>query len=200
MSSLENIENVHFLKTYINPNQFISTLEPLQQQFPLLLQNFIQYYVYFYKDPESQEYEQMFNTNEGNINSSISQMFSLFNDVEHNTNIINDRLLELNKLIEREKKLNKKLKKKLGMLENTANASEELIDNYKDMYESEYLRIWGICLSIIIAIFAILYVYNFGGKNSEAKRPIQKSIGNNLKNIENNLKNDYRKYRKYRRQ
>ena len=67
------------------------------------------------------------------------------------------------------------------------------------MYETEYLRIWGLCLSIIVAIFVISSVYNFGGK-----RPIQKSIGdirktseNIEKSIGNTLKNDYRKYRRY---
>lgn len=203
MSSLENIENDQFLKTYINPNQFINTLEPLHEQFPLLLENFIQYYVYFHRDPESQEYEKMFYTIEGNINSSNSQLNSLSRDVDHNINIINDRLLKLNELIKREKRVNKKLKKKLGIIENTANASEELIDEYKDVYESEYLRIWGLCLSIIVAIFVIASVYNFGGKKVESKSPIQKSIGKTSQNIEksigNTLKNDYRKYRRDRR-
>ena len=53
-------------------------------------------------------------------------------------------------LIRKEKKKNRELKLKLGIIEHKNSAASELIYDYKEMYESDYLRNWALFLSIVV--------------------------------------------------
>ena len=81
------------------------------------------------------------------------------NNVQINTDEINKKLFSLNTLIKQEKKRNLELKLKLGIVEDKNNASTELITDYKDIYLSDYLRNWGLFLSILVAVFTITKVF-----------------------------------------
>lgn len=133
-----------------NPIYFRQQLEKLQSQLPAILNDFSKYYVFFNKNPEYSEYEKMFENLKGNLNNINSELFALSNNVELSIEEINKKLLVLNILIEKEKKKNKELKFKLGIAEHKNNAASELIYDYKDMYESEYLRNWALFLSILV--------------------------------------------------
>ena len=65
----------------------------------------------------------------------------------------------LNGLIKIEKERNKELKKKLGIEENKNSAASELIMDYKNMYESGYLRNWALLLSIFLVGYTISKIY-----------------------------------------
>ena len=78
----------------------------------------------------------------------------------HNFFPLNKKLFTLDILIRREKERNKELKRKLGIVEHKNNASSEMISNYKEMYDSGYLRNWGLLLSIFVGIFTIKNVYS----------------------------------------
>jgi hypothetical protein len=80
--------------------------------------------------------------------------------VERSIDFLNAKLIELNTLIRKEKKINHHLKRQLGMVEGTVNSSEELIDEFTEMYNSAYLQNWGIFVSILAAIFTTNIVYN----------------------------------------
>ena len=101
----------------------------------------------------------MFENIKGNLNEINMNLFSLSNDVQINTDKINDQLFILDRLIKKEKTQNKKLKMKLGIVEHKNNASIELISDYKQMYEYGYLRNWGLFLSIIIVAISIKKIY-----------------------------------------
>ena len=90
------------------------------------------------------------------------------NDVQSNTNKINEQLLSLNKDINDEKKKNKKLKSQLNIVEDNNNASTELITNYMEMYDSGYLRNWALFLSILIAGTFISKIFKNQGINKIA--------------------------------
>ena len=66
------------------------------------------------------------------------------------TEIINEKLLELDKLIMKEKKMNRELKRRLGIVENTYNGSDEMIHNFKDMYELQYLTNFATFAGIVV--------------------------------------------------
>jgi hypothetical protein len=53
-------------------------------------------------------------------------------------------------MIQNEKKINRELKVKLGIVEHKNNAASEVIYDYKQIYESGYLRNWGLFLSIVV--------------------------------------------------
>jgi hypothetical protein len=132
----------------------------------------------------------MFDNIRNNLSSIGSQMFSLSNDIQMNTNTLNDRLVSLSSYIESEKKKNKILKTKMGIVEERNNASNELIDDYKNIYDEEYLRNWGLVLSILIAFFAVNHMYgNINGDMNTNVANMGANAYDNMKNIGENIQN-----------
>jgi hypothetical protein len=133
-----------------SPEQFLQKLQELQSQLPAILADFTKYYVFFNKNPEYPEYEQFFQNIKSNLNNVNSKLFMLSNDVQSNTDKINEKLFALDFLIRTEKNKNRELKSKLGIVEHKNSAASELIYDYKEMYESGYLRNWALFLSIVV--------------------------------------------------
>jgi hypothetical protein len=67
-------------------------------------------------------------------------------------------MVNLNKSISKAKYQNAKLKKNIGLVENETNTSNEMISNYKEMYDYAYLRNWALLLSIMLYIGVITKV------------------------------------------
>jgi hypothetical protein len=139
------------------PKSFLSTMQTLQNQLPSILDDFSQYYVFYYKNPNDTEYQQMFSNIKSNLNNIHSQLFSLSNNVDSNTNTISKELLSFNKEIQLLKTQNDKLKKKIGIANQKNGSANEMIYNYKQLYDIGYVRNWGILLSILLS-FTILSV------------------------------------------
>jgi DNA repair ATPase RecN len=142
-----------------NPEEIRAKIHALQEQLPVILEDFKKYFVFYNKNPEYPEYQQMFENIKSNLNKINSQLFTLSNEINFNTEEINKKMFALNVLIRKEKEKNKELKKKLKFVEHKNNASTELISDYKKMYDYGYLRNWGLILSIIISIVFIKNVY-----------------------------------------
>ena len=96
MSSLENNDITQKLP---KPSQFTNKLETLQNQLPAILQDFQKYYVFYTKNPEYPEYQQMFQNIKGNLNTINSDLFTLSNSVQSSTDVLNTSLVELYNLI-----------------------------------------------------------------------------------------------------
>jgi len=154
-----SIENNDITQKLPQSSQFTTKLETLQNQLPAILEDFKKYYVFFKKNPEYPEYQQMFQNIKGNLNTINSDLFTLSNSVQSTTDAVNTKLVELNNLIKREQETNRELKRKLGIVENESNASSELISDYKQMYDSEYLKNWGLFFSILVAVSIISKTY-----------------------------------------
>jgi len=149
----ENISN------FEQPKQFLQNLDTLQTQLPAILEDFKKYYVFYNKNPEYQDYQTNFQNIKGNLNNINGQLFSLLNSIESNTDNLNKKLFSLNQLINKEKEINSKLKKKLGIVVNKNEVAFELISDYKNIYNSEYLRNWALCIATIIVGFTIKIIY-----------------------------------------
>ena len=154
-----SIENNDITQNLPPSSQFTSKLETLQNQLPAILEDFKKYYVFYKKNPEYPEYQQMFQNIKGNLNTINSDVFTLSNSVQSTTDVLNTNLVELYNLIKTEQETNRELKGKLGIVENEINASSELISDYKQMYESEYFKNWGLFLSILFAVSIISKTY-----------------------------------------
>jgi hypothetical protein len=142
-----------------NPEQFTNNLHTLQEIIGPILDDFQKYYVFYNKNPEYPDYQSMFDKVKGQIIKLCSDLFTLENNVDASIDKINKALVELNLLIREEKKTNRNLKKKLGITESENNAASELISNYEEMYDSGYLRNWGLGISILFAGAIISKVY-----------------------------------------
>jgi hypothetical protein len=155
----KNIDLDLLLDNYKNPLEFKEKVESLKQQLPSILEDFKKYYIFYNKNPEYPEYQQMFENIKSNLNKISSQLFVLSNEVETGTDDLNQKLFALDILINIEKKKNRELKKKLGIIGHKNNATSEMIDNYEEIYESQYLRNWALFFSIIFAGLTIKNVY-----------------------------------------
>jgi hypothetical protein len=147
------------LNDFEEPHVFISKLHALHEQLPHILEDFIKYYIFYNKNPDYPEYSQMFANIKGNLNTINSNLFMLSNSVDVNTGKISQKLSGLNELIQREKKVNRVLKRKLGILEQQIDSTDEMIFDYSQMYDEVYLRNWALFLSILVSGLAISVVF-----------------------------------------
>ena len=81
-------------------------LKTLNEQLPSILDEFKNYYVFFNKYPEDQEYQNHFENITNNLTKVFSNLFILSNDVDNSTQEINEKLIDLNVLIQKEKDIN----------------------------------------------------------------------------------------------
>ena len=137
------------------PNTFLNKLNRLKEQLPSILDDFKKYYVFYNKNPENNEYQQMFENIKNNLNNINSQLFVIKNNVQSEIDKLNKNMVNLNKLIQNDKEINTDIKKKLRNIYNKNYSTYELISDYNKMYDIEYLRNWALLLSIILVCIIV---------------------------------------------
>jgi hypothetical protein len=133
----------------VSPDTFRDKITILQAKLTPILDDFEKYYVFYNKNPEFDEYKNMFDNIKNNLQQISADLFSLSNSVDVNTEEINKKLKNLNILITEERKKNRELKGQLGIVGSEYDGSYEMINNYKEMYNNEYLKNWGLFLGVI---------------------------------------------------
>lgn len=144
------LEQDNLIDDLTKPQIFLSKINTLKEKLPPILDDFKKYYVFYNKNPEYSEYQQMFENIKGNLQNINSELFMTSNNVEKDTETINDRLQKINALIAKEKMKNKQLKKRLGIVEKKYNGSDELISDYKEIYNLDYLTNFALFYGIIV--------------------------------------------------
>ena len=153
-------QNEEILNTnFENPKNYIENIITLKQQLPHILDDFIKYFVLYNKDPNYPGYQSTFENNKSNLNKLSSSLFMISNDVEVNIDNINNLYKTLDILIKKERAKNRELKRKLGIVESKTNSSNEMIDDYSEIYDIGYLRNWALFLSIITSGILISVVF-----------------------------------------
>ena len=155
------IENID--ENFMKPEQFDEKLDVLNGSVNLLLDEFKKVYVISKMHPANQEYQQQYANMVAGLNQLQSKLFSASNDVQVNIDKINKAMMTLDNRIRKEREKNRELKLKLGIVENKSNASSEMIDNYKQIYDEQYIRNWALGLSTIICIMTIGSVFKKQG-------------------------------------
>jgi len=143
----------------VTPEKLNLDLQTLYKQVPTILDDYKKAYLFYNKNPQNNEYQQKLETVTNQLNNIASKLFMLYNNIETNTDEINKKLFIINILIENAKEKNKKLKRKLGFVEHRHNITDDMINDYKLIYNIGYLRNWGLVLSIIIVGFTISKVF-----------------------------------------
>ena len=149
------------------PQVFLSQINTLKEKLPSILDDFKKYYVFYNKNPEYSEYQQMFENIKGNLQNINSELFMTSNNIEKDTESINDRLQKINILIEKEKIKNRQLKRRLGIIEKKYNGSDELISDYKEIYNLDYLKNFALFYGLIL--LGLIMDLKFRGKPSIPK-------------------------------
>ena len=160
--SIEHTDEQQFMAQFVKPEFFTERVQTLQQQLPPILDDFNKYFVLYNKTPNYPEYENMFNNIKQNLNSLGASLFIVSNDVDTNIDNINKAFKSLDILINRERERNRELKRKLGIVETEANSSKEMIQDYNEMYDDDYLRNWGLFLSTVVVGVSISKMFTFG--------------------------------------
>ena len=154
------------------PDFFLSQINTLKEKLPSILDDFKKIFIIFNKTPESNEHQQMFDHIKSNLQKINSELFMTTNNIEKDTEYINKKLHKLDVLIRKEKIKNKALKKKLGIVQEEYNGSDELIDDYKNIYNLYYLNNFALFIGIIL--FSLIMSKVFSSK-SPIKTPIKTS-------------------------
>jgi chromosome segregation ATPase len=144
------LEQDNLMDDLTKPPVFLSKINTLKEKLPSILDDFKKYYIFYNKNPEYTEYQQMFENIKSNLQSINSELFMTSNNIEKDTESINDRLQKINILIQKEKMKNQQLKKKLGIVEKKYNGSDELISDYKEMYNLDYLNNFALLFGVIL--------------------------------------------------
>jgi hypothetical protein len=158
---MEYTNEQQFMAQFVKPEFFTERVKTLQQQLPPILDDFNKYFVLYNKTPNYPEYENMFNNIKQNLNSLGASLFMVSNDVDSNIDNINKAFKALDILINRERKRNRELKRRLGIVESEANSSNEMIHDYNQMYDEDYVRNWGLFLSTVVVGVSISKMFTF---------------------------------------
>jgi hypothetical protein len=158
---MEYTDEQQFMAQFIKPEFFTERVKTLEQQLPPILDEFNTYFVLYNKTPNYPEYENIFNNIKQNLNSLGASLFMVSNDVDTNIDNINKAFKALDILINRERKRNRELKRRLGIVETEANSSKEMIHDYNQMYDEDYVRNWGLFLSTVLVGVSISKLFTF---------------------------------------
>ena len=121
---MEYSNEKQLMDQFEKPEMFTQKIETLQQQLPAILDEFNKYFVLYSTDPSYPEFGTMFNNIKQNLNSLSASLFMVSNDVDANTDEINKTLKKLDVLITKERRQNRELRRKLGIIEEQNNSSK----------------------------------------------------------------------------
>lgn len=141
------------------PSQFTSQITELTNALSISLAEYNKIYVIAKMNVDNEDYQQQLSNVESNITQIQSKVNMISNDVLSNIDNINTHLYSLYSDINTKRKVNADLKRKLGIVDNEQNASAELIQDYKQIYNEHYIKNMGMLFSIAICLKATHYFY-----------------------------------------
>jgi hypothetical protein len=144
------LQQNNLIDNLIKPQIFLSQINTLVEQLPAILDDFIKYYIFYNKNPEYSEYQQMFENIKSNLQKINSKLFMTSNNINKGIEDINDKLQKIDTLIAKEKIKNRMLKRQLGIIEKKYNGSDELISDYKEIYNLYYLNNFALFYGVIV--------------------------------------------------
>ena len=130
--------------------QFDEKINTIKTQFFSALDDFKKYYVYYNKNPEVDEFQNYYLNSKSQLQNMSRDLFLTTNNIDKNIESLDTEMEGISIKLEDEKSLNIELMKTLANLEKTQNGSELLIDNSKDLYNTQYYYNWEMFIGILI--------------------------------------------------
>lgn len=132
---------------------FDEKINNIEKQFFSALDDFKKYYVYYYKNPEVNEFQNYYVNSKGQLQSMSKDLFLTTNDINKNIEILDNEMKDISIKLNKEKKIYDESMKLLGNLQNTKNGSEILINDSKEEYNKQYYyNVELICGILIVGI------------------------------------------------
>jgi hypothetical protein len=133
-------------------------INSLSEQFFSVLDDFTKYYVFFNKNPEVNEYQQIYLNNKSQLQNLNKNVFLLTNDIEKDIEKLNYIVTRLNAKLGDEKDLNGELLYLFGNLKNTTNSSSVMLDDSVSIYNKQYYLNTDIFLGSIMCLGLIVHL------------------------------------------
>jgi hypothetical protein len=157
---------IDFLTFYIlmSGTNYNQQLNALNSQFSSLLEDFKKNYVSSNQNPDNEDYANAFSQNISDIQNVNSSAFQITAELESDlTELLND-LNKITSQTEEQKILNAELQEKIQVIIGNAagnvKTSGVMINNYKEIYTSQYIQNVTHFFGIFLAIYVIFKVYS----------------------------------------
>lgn len=135
-------------------------IEVIKNQIPIVLENYKKYFIFFHKNPEVAEYQQFYTQYKSQLEQLNTQLGQIHKSIDSN-------IVKLNKMV---KIANVELKDKktefAELIQNfehykqTLDGAEQMIDDYKTLYNKQYYKNVQLMVGIIITIILISKLMN----------------------------------------
>lgn len=155
---LENNNN-QSNKQFKKPSEFLSQIVKIEEIMPHILEDFEDNYILYNKNSQNNENSQLYENIKSNVENENSKLFIINNAMQKGIEDLNLKMFELNKKIQLEKMESKKMKRYLGSIENEYNGSDEMINNYKEMYKMYYFKNFTMFFGIILSCLILTKVF-----------------------------------------
>lgn len=139
--------------------QNYTNLKTYNEQIGPLLDEYKKGYVYYYTNPDNNEYARIFSIASGNITALNKDLFVTTNDIQKNIDDLNVKLATLDTNIKKEKKENDHLVSKLVHIEGKGKGSQVMNSNSKELYKQQYISNWDMVVGILIISGALVTVF-----------------------------------------
>jgi len=136
-------------KTNYNSN-YRTRLDDLQKQMPSVLEDYKKIYVEYNKSPENNQ--RSYDTIMGNITNVNVQLRKIQVEVDADITNFNNDMSEINKKISDNKNKNIEYKELLGDTTYKSNSADIMYNDYKELYESAYLKNWALFMGVIVSV------------------------------------------------
>lgn len=142
-----------------SPIDYNSKIQTLKGQFTPILSDYKQAFVNTNKYPDVGEYQQIYASAKSNLDTVLTGIFSVKTGIENDLVTLKDKLLDLEKKITYEKSLNTKLTKQYGQLSGDNNGSDVMLDDSKNLYQTQYVANVTLFIGIFLLTGVIYKVF-----------------------------------------
>ena len=136
-------------KTNYNSN-YRTRVDDLQKQMPSVLDDYKKIYVEYNKSPENNQ--RSYDTIGGNLTNLNVQLRKIQVEVDADITNFNNDMSEINKKISDNKNKNIEYKELLGDTTYKSNSADIMYNDYKELYESAYLKNWALLMGVIVSV------------------------------------------------
>lgn len=131
---------------------FETKIDDIKNQFMSVLDDFKKYYIYYNKNPESNEFQNYYANSKSILQTLNQNIFSLTNSIQKNIIDLDKENTYMNKQIIILKKKFEKMVKLQHNLEMTEDGSEQLINDSKELYNEQYHKNVILFLALLLLI------------------------------------------------
>ena len=134
---------------------FEEQIEKVEGQYPAILEDFKKYYILHNSDPKNSEYKNYYKNANYQLTETLNNLTDITKQIVDSTNRVNSHFQKIDGKITEEREINAFLKDIYGNVEGKLGGTTQLIDNYKEMYKSEYRKTILLGIGIIVISFGL---------------------------------------------